>query len=96
MSLLQAVTGLAADQGLPADKQAAMAAKLSRAAAELLQETWQEAEDEAAEGNKGTPSVWHRGASNSCRLPSSNYLLLIGKAWVVGWMLPAVLMPSWL
>jgi len=65
MSLLQAVTGLAADQGLPADKQAAMAAKLSRAAAELLQETWQPADDEAAEGNKGTPSVCYRGASNA-------------------------------
>lgn len=51
MSLRQAITTLAAEQQLPQEKQAAMAAKLSKAAAELLQESWQPAEDEAAEGD---------------------------------------------
>jgi hypothetical protein len=53
LSLLQGLRGLGADQGLSADKVTAMSGKLSKAAAELLQETWQGPEDEAAEGDKG-------------------------------------------
>lgn len=53
MALLQALRGLAGDQGLPAEKVAAMSGKLSKVAAELLQETWEGPEEEAAEGDKG-------------------------------------------
>jgi hypothetical protein len=53
MALLQALRGLAGDQGLPAEKVPAMSGKLSKAAAELLQETWEGPEEEAAEGDKG-------------------------------------------
>lgn len=49
MSLLQVISAVASEQGLPADKQVLMGAKMSQMAAHLLQESWQGAEDEAAE-----------------------------------------------
>jgi hypothetical protein len=61
LSLLQALKTFAAEQGLPADKVSAMAGKLSKAAAELLQESWQGPEDEAAEADAGVTTMCDHG-----------------------------------
>ena len=54
LGLLQALRALGLDRALPGDKVDAISVKLSKAAAELLQETWEGPEDEAAEdGDKG-------------------------------------------
>lgn len=63
LTLLQALKTFAAEQGLPADKVAAMAVKLSKAAAELLQETWQGPEDEAAEADAGVSRLCDHGSN---------------------------------
>ena len=57
LGLLQAIRGLGVEQALSAAKVAAMSSKLSEAAAELLQETWEGPEEEAAEGDKGNHRI---------------------------------------
>lgn len=82
LSLLQALQALGSAQGLPPDKVTAMSGKLSRAAAELLQESWQGPEDEAAEGDTGEQARGRGGvqllASTVC---TAEHGMLVGCVW---------------